>query len=93
VGAQTPTPYRVVDLNYVSLYVADFDAATAFYSRVFGPPEHVEDGAETQGWRMGATWLTVFPAKVSGVPDGNPAIPSSLCRCPRQGRSMRCTTS
>jgi len=31
-------PYRVVDLNYFTLYVDDFQAATAFYTRVFCPP-------------------------------------------------------
>jgi uncharacterized glyoxalase superfamily protein PhnB len=60
-------PYRIVTLNYVSLYLKDFRKATAFYSQVFGPPQFVNETATTFGWRMGATWLTLFSSQ-----EGNP---------------------
>ena len=67
-----PRPFHIVDLNYVSLYVRDFEAAARFYRRVFGEPGDREDGGRQLGWRMGATWLTLFPGGVSGQPDANP---------------------
>jgi predicted enzyme related to lactoylglutathione lyase len=65
--------YQVVDLNYVSLYIHDLEPAIAFYSRVFGAPEHVEDDGTTVGWRMGATWLTLFAGQADPRRDRNPA--------------------
>jgi uncharacterized glyoxalase superfamily protein PhnB len=62
---------RVVDLNYFSLYVEQFDEAVAFYTRVFGPPGYTEGGGELYGWQMGATWLTLFPADGTDI-TGNP---------------------
>jgi uncharacterized glyoxalase superfamily protein PhnB len=49
----------IVDLNYFSLYIDRYDEAIAFYSNVFGSPEYSEAN-ELVGFRMGATWLTVF---------------------------------
>lgn len=74
----TPTPpdhrpFRIVDLNYVSLYVQDLPAAIAFYSQVFGPPEVVDERKAVHGWRMGATWLTLFPGSAGTGQGGNPA--------------------
>jgi uncharacterized glyoxalase superfamily protein PhnB len=72
-----PTPgdtrrYHVIDLNYVSLYVNDFEAAIAFYTRLFGQPESVNSNETTYGWRMGSTWLTVFTGKAGPQPNNNP---------------------
>lgn len=62
--------FEVVDLNYISLYVDRYDAAIEFYTRVFGPPDCAEDSVI--GWRMGATWLTVFPAIGGSAPGLDP---------------------
>jgi uncharacterized glyoxalase superfamily protein PhnB len=64
--------FRIVGLGYVSLYFQDHDAAIAFYSQVLGPPEYSEDGDALRGWRMGATWLTVFAASAGSGKAGNP---------------------
>jgi len=48
------------------LYFEDFDAATAFYARVLGPPAYVE-GTDTRGWPVGRGWLTLLRGK-----SGNP---------------------
>src|ERR1051325_6443270 len=65
-------PYRIVGLNYVSLYVLELKEAVAFYSAVFGPAEHSEEDADTYGWRMGDTWLTVFPSRAGTDPASDP---------------------
>jgi uncharacterized glyoxalase superfamily protein PhnB len=44
------------------LYYEDYAAALDFYTRVFGPPNYKE-GENTHGWRMGESWLTLFPSK------------------------------
>ena len=36
--AERTLGFRVVDLNYVSLYLEDLDAGVEFYSELFGPP-------------------------------------------------------
>lgn len=50
-----------------TLYYQDYPAALAFFRQVLGEPVYVE-GAYTHGWRIGESWLTVFPAK-----QGSPA--------------------
>lgn len=64
----------------VTLYVAAFDAAVAYYSRVLGPPAYVEGGA-TRGWRLGDSWLTLL----SGG-DGTPRnVEASIVRASPAG--------
>ena len=63
-------PYRIVGLNYVSLYIYDFQKAVDFYSRVFGAPE--DEDPMQYGWRMGSTWLTVFASGAGTSRDANP---------------------
>jgi len=58
----------IVDMNYFTVYVNDFEAAVAFYSKAFGEPEYSEDRDRILGWKMGATYLTVMTAD----PDRNP---------------------
>ena len=65
-------PYRIVTLNYVSLYIKDLQPAIAFYRQVFGPPESVDEQKAIYGWRMGSTWLTLLPSKAGVDPDSNP---------------------
>jgi catechol 2,3-dioxygenase-like lactoylglutathione lyase family enzyme len=65
-------PYRIVDLNYVTLYIADLARGIEFYRRVFGPPESVDARAGNHGWRMGSTWLTLFPASGGTAPGESP---------------------
>jgi len=63
--------FQVTGLRFPSFYLKDFDEAVAFYSQVFGPPESVEP--RIKGWKLGDTWLTLFPAEDMGTdPDGNP---------------------
>jgi catechol-2,3-dioxygenase len=52
---QNQRPYRIVTLNYVSLYVKNFSEATCFYSQVFGMPESADANGANYGWRMGST--------------------------------------
>jgi len=49
-----------------TLYYEDYQKALAFYREVLGPPAYIE-GENTHGWRIGETWLTLFPSK-----KGNP---------------------
>lgn len=67
---KTIAAFTVVDLNYFSLYYEDFKDAIAFYEDVFGPPENVDEDGSIYGWRMGSTWLTLFPSK-GGTKAGN----------------------
>lgn len=62
--------FGISGLNYVSLYPADHRAALDYYAAVFGPldVENPHDGV--WGWRMGSTWLTVFPGKFGPDPEG-----------------------
>ncbi len=64
--------YRIVDLNYVSLYLIDLPEAIAFYSEVFGAPEVVHKKPAIYGWRMGSTWLTLFPSSGGTRKESNP---------------------
>lgn len=50
-----------------TLYYQEYAAALAFFRQVLGEPAYVE-GELTHGWRIGKSWLTIFPSK-----SGNPA--------------------
>jgi catechol 2,3-dioxygenase-like lactoylglutathione lyase family enzyme len=63
-------PIKIVGVNYVSLYVKDFEAAVEFYSRILDPPTYKKK--ETYGWKMGTTWLTIFPSKYGTAKGSNP---------------------
>jgi len=62
--------FQVVDLNFVSLYLEDLDEGIEFYSKIFGPPVYKEN--RIYGWRMGATWLTLFPSSGGTCTGSNP---------------------
>jgi len=64
--------FHIVDLNYISLYLKDFKSAVAFYTTVFGPPDESPDNVQLCGWKMGATWLTLFPSANGTHKDSNP---------------------
>jgi hypothetical protein len=49
-----------------TLYYEDYATALEFVTKVFGEPIYKE-GENTHGWRLGLSWLTLFPAK-----SGNP---------------------
>ncbi len=68
-------PWTIVDLNYLSFYVRDYDAALLFYTDIFGEAECKEGSNEgrIRGWRMGRTWLTLFPGSAGVNKDGNPS--------------------
>jgi predicted enzyme related to lactoylglutathione lyase len=62
---------EVISLNFPSFYVKDYDAAIAFYTQVFGLPQ--SDTPRIKGWKLGDTWLTLFPSEDMGHdPDANP---------------------
>ena len=50
-----------------TLYFEQYQQAVMFYTDVLGPPAYVE-GANTKGWRIGETWLTLLKGR-SGSPD------------------------
>lgn len=64
-----PTPeqrFAFAGVSGATLYYQEYAAALAFFRKVLGEPAYVE-GEFTHGWRIGESWLTVFPAK-SGSP-------------------------
>ena len=61
---------EIVGLNYISLYIKDFEKAIEYYTQILGPPQYVE--GKTIGWPMGSTWLTLFPSKYGNREDSNP---------------------
>ena len=64
--------FNIVDLNYFSLYIKDYDKAVDFYTSVFGEAETITEDESLHGWKMGRTWLTIFPSKIGVDPDNNP---------------------
>ncbi len=54
--------YQVRGIHGATLYYQDYQAALDFFQQVFGPPAYVE-GELTHGWKLGSSWLTVFPAR------------------------------
>ena len=64
--------FTIVDLNYVSLYIHDYQAAVDFYKRVFGQADVVGPEGSLHGWKMGATHLTIFPGTAGTHPKSNP---------------------
>ena len=46
--------------------LGDYQKALAFYKEVFGPPGYIE-GENTNGWQLGNSWITLFPAN-EGTP-------------------------
>ena len=65
-------PFHILDLNYVSLYIEDFTEAIGFYEQIFGAPETADEAGQIYGWRMGATWLTLFPSQQGNYKGSNP---------------------
>jgi uncharacterized glyoxalase superfamily protein PhnB len=62
-----PVPrFNIIGLNGIAIFIQDYAEAIAYYTQVLGPPNYVE-GEYTHGWRLGNSWLTLFPAK-SGAP-------------------------
>ena len=65
-------PFKIVDLNFVSLYFLNLEEAVAFYSKIFGSPDWHYEKDPHYGWKMGATWLTLFESKGGTVKGSNP---------------------
>lgn len=61
--------FDITGLNYVSLYPADHRAALDYYASVFGPLDVEDPDTGIWGWKMGSTWLTVFPGASGPRPD------------------------
>jgi len=59
--------FPFVGVRGATLYYQAYPAALAFFRQVFGEPAYKE-GEFTHGWRIGESWLTVFPAN-----EGSPA--------------------
>ena len=64
--------FNIVGLSYVTLYPADHSAALTYYTQVLGPMDRNDPEDGVWGWRMGSTWLTVFPGNFGTNPAGNP---------------------
>lgn len=65
-------PFKIVDLNFVSLYFLDLEKAVAFYTAVFGSPDEIDKTDPHYGWKLGATWLTLFESRGGTVPGQGP---------------------
>ena len=65
-------PFKIVDLNFVSLYFVDLEKAVAFYSGIFGEPDQIYLEGPHYGWKLGATWLTLFESKIGTAVSSNP---------------------
>lgn len=59
---QPPALYEISGVFGFAIFIEDYDRAVAFYERVLGPPGYVE-GANTRGWKIGTSWLTLLKAK------------------------------
>lgn len=73
-----PAPQERFDAEGIlgaTLYYQDYQAALDFIRQIFGDPVYVE-GENTHGWRIGRSWLSVFPAKEGGP--SNTEIPIYL---------------
>lgn len=60
-----PPRFGLRGIRGAALYYQEYAGALAFYTGVFGPPAYVE-GENTQAWKLGDTWLTLFPAREGG---------------------------
>jgi len=65
-------PFKIIDLNFVSLYFLNLAEAVAFYTKIFGPPDQIYEKGPHYGWELGATWLTLFESKIGTVKESNP---------------------
>ncbi|MEZ4589900.1 MAG: VOC family protein [Chloroflexota bacterium] len=65
-------PFKIVDLNFVSLYFVDLAQAVAFYTGIFGEPDQIYQEGPHYGWQLGATWLTLFESKIGTAVSRNP---------------------
>jgi len=82
--AERTLGFRVVDLNYVSLYMEDLDGGVEFYGKLFGPPVYGE--GRVYGWKMGATWLTLFPSDAGNCAGSNPRNAEYAVQVERPGQ-------
>jgi uncharacterized glyoxalase superfamily protein PhnB len=58
-----PKPrFDFLGLHGIALFFENYESAVAYYTQVLGPPGYVEGGS-TKGWKIGNTWLTLFPSK------------------------------
>ncbi|HSM01025.1 MAG TPA: hypothetical protein VK960_01095 [Acidimicrobiia bacterium] len=61
-----PAPrFQISSTGGAVIFVEDYEAAVAYYRAVLGEPGYVE-GPNTHGWRLGDSWLTVFPSDSGG---------------------------
>jgi PAS domain-containing protein len=67
------TPRYNFDRGFsAALYTAEYAKAVDFYSVALGEPQYVE-GENTRGWRIGDSWLTLFPLEALDGYDGQRA--------------------
>ena len=67
------TNVTIVGAAFPSFYLKDYQEAIEFYTKVLGPPENVDVEGGIHGWRLGNTWLTLFPSSIGSNPDTNVA--------------------
>jgi hypothetical protein len=70
--AEKASGFKIIDLNFVSLYLLNLDEAVTFYSKILGPPNQIYEKGPHYGWELGATWLTLFESKIGTVKESNP---------------------
>ena len=65
-----PLSDLIAGVEYPSIYVDDMEAADAFFSAICGPCPFTEPNLK--GWKLGDTWITVFPSKFGPQKGGDP---------------------
>ena len=74
-----PEPrFEIRGIGGVSIFVADFATALAYYTEVLGSPDYVE-GDNTRGWRLGNAWLTLFPSTDGGPHNADIQLELATC--------------
>ena len=63
VDPQPEERFTFAGIRAACLFVREYEAAVEFYSTVLGPPNYIEKEDHTHGWKLGNTWLTLFPGK------------------------------
>jgi len=81
-----PEPrFEVVSTGGAVIFIEEYERAVAYYREVLGEPAYVE-GSSTHGWRLGDSWLTVFPSRDGGPRNTEIQI---LTRSPEEAERLR----
>lgn len=64
--------FNITTLSHISIYLKDYTEAVAFYTKIFGEPPYTPKEEEITGWKLGDTYLTLFPAGSADTSPDNP---------------------